>query len=101
MDRISAHAIPGKKTVLQPEAKKRNMQGVRPHTAQSRDSSNPATKTGNWDEALYEQQHNKYVLSGYRTGKAEALTSLKFLHNETGNIYMHLWSSTSTFYRSS
>lgn len=35
MDRISAHAIPGKKTVLQPEAKKRNMHGVRPHTAQS------------------------------------------------------------------
>ena len=50
-------------------------------------------RLGNWDEALYGQQRNKYVLRGYRTGKAEALTSLKFLHNETGNIYMHLWSS--------
>lgn len=46
-----------------------------------------------WDEIPSWQQDNEYILSGYRqtTGSYKnCLESLKYIHNETVNVYTHV-----------
>lgn len=48
----------------------------------------------NWDEIPSWQQDNEYILSGYRvpTGSFfRSFQSLVYVHNETVNIYSHLF----------
>jgi adiponectin receptor len=50
------------------------------------------TPTVTWREISQWQADNKYVLSGYRRGRAdyaESFRSLTFMHNETCSIYTH------------
>lgn len=50
-------------------------------------------RTLTWREIAYWQRDNKHITSGYRPSEADylkTLASLKYLHNETCNIYTHL-----------
>jgi adiponectin receptor len=74
--------------------KKRHMQHADSrNVATLPDPSKNGTKTLTWDEIPDWQRDNRYIVRGYRPGRAdylEVLTSLTFLHNETCNIYSHL-----------
>lgn len=77
-----------------PEIKKRHVQGVNTSTMEAL-TTRPTAKarTMTWHEISEWQRDNKYILSGYRPEKSdylEILTSLKFLHNKTCNVYTHL-----------
>ena len=51
------------------------------------------TRTVTWNDIPEWRRDNRYILSGYRYGKAdylEIVASLTFLHNETCNVYSHL-----------
>ena len=53
-----------------------------------------------WDEIPSWQQDNEYILSGYRvpTGSfTRCLQSLAYVHNETINIYSHLFGAAFFF----
>lgn len=46
-----------------------------------------------WDQLPSWQRDNQYILSGYRTSSnsfGKSFASLKYLHNESVNIYSHL-----------
>lgn len=46
-----------------------------------------------WDEVPEWQQDNRYILTGYRKithSYRKAISSLAYLHNQTGNIFSHL-----------
>ena len=56
-------------------------------------SPNTGIRTPTWREISHWQRDNKRITSGYRPCEADyskTLASLKFLHNETCNIYTHL-----------
>ena len=56
-------------------------------------SPDTGTRTLTWREISHWQRDNKHITSGYRPCEADylkTLASLKFLHNETCNIYTHL-----------
>lgn len=76
------------------EVKKRNTQGVSSNTMTAApDPPKAGARTVTWHEVPEWQRDNRYILSGYRPGKADyldVLTSLTFLHNETCNVYTHL-----------
>ncbi|KAI1779093.1 hemolysin-III protein [Hypoxylon cercidicola] len=77
-----------------PEVKKRYVQGVSTSKVEASMTRPTAeARTVIWHETSEWQRDNKYILSGYRSEKADYLgifASLTFLHNETCNVYTHL-----------
>ncbi|KAF2218861.1 hemolysin-III related-domain-containing protein [Elsinoe ampelina] len=54
---------------------------------------NTTDRLWNWDQVPAWQQDNRYIITGYRGATysyRKALTSLGYLHNQTGNIFTHL-----------
>lgn len=77
-----------------PDIKKRHAQGVNTSVTEASTTRPMAeARTVTWHDISEWQRDNKYILSGYRPAKAnylEILTSLRFLRNETCDVYTHL-----------
>lgn len=75
------------------EMKKRQVSKVNMSTTNATNQPKAKPRTVTWQEIAEWQFDNKYILSGYRSAKADYLeifTSLTFLHNKSCNVYTHL-----------
>jgi adiponectin receptor len=73
--------------------KKRQVSKVNMSTTNATNQPKAKPRTVTWQEIAEWQFDNKYILSGYRSAKADYLeifTSLTLLHNESCNVYTHL-----------